>query len=353
MEEYLAAVHDEIEAYADSGAFAGRIADTVYFGGGTPSLADPDQIAELITRIHRAFPLLEHAEITLETNPETVSYDKLRGFLGAGVTRVSLGVQSLQAHVLRALRRAHTPERVFRAYDDARSAGCTNLNLDLIYGIPSQSRSEWSATLETALRMGPDHLSAYALTPEPDTVFGAAIAEGRTALPPDDEVQAQERLLHAALDRTGFRRYEISNYARPGSACRHNLHYWSGDDWLGLGASAHSHLAGHYWWNRFDPIEYLAASRDRAWVEERESLRPEQRLAEGLAFGLRMVEGVDTERLRERIGVDPWAQYGPVLERLISFGLIFRAESLIRLTEFGFAHADTVAASFFERNVKK
>ena len=348
LEEYLEAVHEELDAYAESGAFAGRIADTVYFGGGTPSLASPDQIATLIGHIRRAFPLAERTEITLEANPETVSYDKFRGFVEAGITRISLGVQSLQAHVLRALRRAHTPQRVFQAYDDARRAGCGNLNLDLIYGIPGQSRSDWAVTLETVFRMGPDHLSAYALTPEPGTVLGTEVVEERVALPDDEEIRAQERLLQAALERNGFHRYEISNYARPGTACRHNRHYWSGDDWLGLGASAHSHLAGHRWWNWFDPIRYLTASRDRAWVEAHESLRPEQRMAEGLAFGLRMVDGVDTEILRERTGVDPWDRYGAVIGRLIEFGLATHAGGSVRLTEFGLAHADTVAASFFE-----
>jgi oxygen-independent coproporphyrinogen-3 oxidase len=343
---YQDAVHCEIDARAHSGAYVGRTARTLYFGGGTPSLAAPSEIAGLIDHCRRAFALASDAEITLEANPETVSYDRLRGFLNAGVTRISLGVQSFDPHELTALRRAHSSERVARAWEAARRAGCANLSLDLIYGIPDQTPETWTATVDAALALEPDHLSAYALTPEAGTAFGLAVEERRAALPSDDEVDTLETVLHDRLDAAGFSRYEISNYARPGRACRHNLLYWSGDDWLGLGASAHSHVAGRRWWNHFDADDYVREGKDGRWTAGRERLTPERHLAEALAFGIRMIGGIDGDRLRARFAVDPWERYAQPLDRLIAMGLVEPRRPLIRLTPRGLDLADMIAEEF-------
>jgi oxygen-independent coproporphyrinogen-3 oxidase len=343
---YQDAVHCEIDAHAHSGAYAGRTARTLYFGGGTPSLAAPSEIAGLIDHCRRAFALASDAEITLEANPETVSYDRLRGFLDAGVTRISLGVQSFDQRELTALRRAHSSVRVARAWEAARRAGCANLSLDLIYGIPDQTPETWTATVDAALALEPDHLSAYALTPEAGTAFGLAVEEGRAALPSDDEVDTLEAVLHDRLDAAGFYRYEISNYARPGHACRHNLLYWSGDDWLGLGASAHSHVDGRRWWNHFGADDYIQAGQHGRWTAGRERLTPERRLAEALAFGIRMIGGIDGDRLRARFAVDPWERYAQPLDGLIAMGLVEPRRPLIRLTPQGLDLADMIAAEF-------
>ena len=368
MASYVEGVHREIEAYNRRGVFAGRTASTLYFGGGTPSLAAPAAIRALIAHCRLAFSLASDAEITLETNPETVSYDRLRAFLDAGVTRISLGVQSLDPHELVNLRRAHTADRVVRVFEQARQAGCTNLNVDLIYGIPGQSHDTWRNTLTGALALHPDHLSAYALTPETGTPFGTAIEDGRTWLPPDEDIETLETILHDALRAKGFGRYEISNYARVGAphrmlkpddarvtpparpdfACRHNVLYWSCDDWLGIGASAHSHRDGQRWWNHFDPIDYLREGQSDGWAAGQESLDRTHQMAEALAFGVRMIEGVDGERLHARIGLDPWEQYGQTIERLIATGLIEAGRPMLRLTTRGLALADTVGAAFFE-----
>jgi oxygen-independent coproporphyrinogen-3 oxidase len=343
---YQDAVHCEIDAHAHGGAYAGRTARTLYFGGGTPSLAAPSEIAGLIDHCRQAFALASDAEITLEANPETVSYDRLRGFLDAGVTRISLGVQSFDPRELTVLRRAHSSERVARAWEAARRAGCANLSLDLIYGIPDQTPETWTATVDAALALEPDHLSAYALTPEAGTAFGLAVEEGRAALPSDDEVDTLEAVLHDRLDAAGFYRYEISNYARPGRACRHNLLYWSGDDWLGLGASAHSHVDGRRWWNHFDADDYVREGEDGRWTAGREQLTPERCLAEALAFGIRMIGGIDGDRLRARFAVDPWERYAQPLDRLIAMGLVEPRRPLIRLTPRGLDLADMIAAEF-------
>ena len=368
MASYVDGVHREIETYARREVFAGQTAATLYFGGGTPSLAAPAAIRALIEHCRLAFSLTPDAEITLETNPETVSYDRLRAFIDAGVTRISLGVQSLDPHELVSLRRAHTADRVVRVFEQARQAGCANLNVDLIYGIPGQSHDTWRNTLNEALALHPDHLSAYALTPETGTPFGTAVEDGRTALPTDGHIETLETILHDALRANGFGRYEISNYARIGTthrmpepedacgalparldfACRHNVLYWSCDDWLGIGASAHSHQDGRRWWNHFDPTEYLMEGRSDAWAAGQESLDRTHRLAEALAFGVRMIAGVDGEKLHARIGLDPWEQHGRTIEGLIARGLIEAQRPTLRLTTRGLALADTVGAAFIE-----
>ncbi|MBI3606386.1 MAG: coproporphyrinogen III oxidase family protein [Nitrospirae bacterium] len=368
MPSYLDGVHREIDAYARRELFAGRTASTLFFGGGTPSLAPPGAISALIAHCRRVFSLTSDAEITLEANPETVSYDRLRAFIDGGITRISLGVQSLDPHELVSLHRAHTADRAVRVFEQARRAGCANLNVDLIYGIPGQSAETWNDTVAAALALNPNHLSAYALTPETGTPFGTAIEDGRTSLPQDEDIEILEKILHDALRAGGFGRYEISNYARLGAAhrmpepddarfvppvrpdfaCRHNVLYWSCDDWLGVGASAHSHLDGHRWWNHFDPLDYLKAGQSEAWAAGQDSLDPPRRLAEALAFGVRMIEGVDGEKWHARLGLDLWERYGPTIERLIAMGLIEARRPVLRLTTQGLALADTVGAAFFE-----
>ncbi len=369
MASYVDGVHREIDAYVQRELFAGRTASTLFFGGGTPSLASPGAISALIAHCRVAFSLTSDAEITLETNPETVSYDRLRAFIDAGVTRISLGVQSLDPRELVSLRRAHTADRVMRVFEQTRRAGCTNLNIDLIYGIPGQSAETWSNTVASAMALNPDHLSAYALTPETGTPFGTAIENGRTSLPPDEHIEILEGILHDALRAQGFTRYEISNYARLGASqhtpdpddarfarparpdfsCRHNILYWSCDDWLGVGASAHSHLDGRRWWNHFDPLDYLKGGQADAWTAGQESLDRTQQLAEALAFGVRMIEGINGDGLYARVGLDPWEQYGQTIERLVETGLMEARRPLLRLTTRGLALADSVGAAFFER----
>jgi oxygen-independent coproporphyrinogen-3 oxidase len=344
---YLEAIHREIDAHARRGTWARRRADTLYFGGGTPSLASPTAIASLIAHSRCAFALTPDAEITLEVNPETASYDRLRGFLEAGVTRLSIGVQSLDRRELTVLSRAHPPERALRAVEQAQRTGCTNVNVDLIYGIPGQSRVTWAATVEAILAMAPDHLSAYALTPEIGTPYGDSVDEGRTDAPAGEILTEFEAVLHTALQNAGLVRYEISNYAGPGRRCRHNLRYWSSGDWLGIGASAHSHLEGWRWWNHFETVDYLQYGREGAWIDGQEELEPGTRLAEALAVGVRMVDGIDGEALRASVGIDPWERHRATLEHLITLGLIAPTKPAIQPTQRGLSFADTVAESFF------
>lgn len=342
---YLVALHQELDRLSDLGV--GRTVQSVYFGGGTPSLLAPAALSGLLTHCRQSFRLAPDAEITLEANPETVTHDRIRGYLEAGVNRISMGVQSLDPEELAELGRPHSAERAIAAYHAIRRAGCRNVNLDLLYGLPGQTVGAWYDTLAHVLDLGPDHVSAYALTPEPGTEIGASIMNGLLTLPADDVIEGQETVLYQAIARAGLLRYEISNYAKPGSTCRHNCLYWHCDDWLGFGASAHSHVAGRRWWNYFEPVDYIHGIRQHASVAGMETLPVDRQINEAVSFGLRMLEGVSRPRLTRRFGTDPWVLKAKGISQLVAGGLLEDDSQTIRLTPRGLALADSVAASLF------
>lgn len=345
MAPYLEALHQEIDQSASRAN--GRTVQSVYFGGGTPSLLAPTALAGVLVHCRQAFSIAPNAEITLEANPETVTEARIRAYLDAGVNRVSMGVQSLQDQTLLNLGRPHTADRAIAAYHAIREAGCNNVNLDLLYGLPGQTLDDWRDTLERTLDLDPDHLSAYALTPEPGTEIGTAVASGDLALPADDMIEQQETLLHDTIASVGLTRYEISNYAKTGRACRHNVAYWRCNDWIGLGASAHSHLAGHRWWNQFDPTEYIQGVYQHMNIAGMERLTLDQQFNEVLAFGLRLTEGVPRTRVSQQFGLTAWTAKAKSLAHLVAQGLVEQDQENIRLTSHGLKHADFVAVSLF------
>ncbi len=343
MAPYVRALHKEIEEVASIGV--GRTVQSVYFGGGTPSLLAPEALRGLLRHLRQAFDVAGEAEVTLEANPETVTDVRIRGFLDTGVNRISMGIQSLDPEELAMLGRPHSAQRALAAFQTIRRAGCRNINVDLLYGVPGQTVVGWYDSLTRALGLDPDHLSAYALTPERGTEIGAAVASGTVALGTEDVILGQELVLYTALERAGLRRYEVSNFAKPGRACRHNLLYWRCDDWIGLGASAHSHVDGRRWWNCFDPEDYITSvgqGRGRA-IAGQETLTSEERISEGLAFGLRTAEGVSRARFKMRFGTDPWTLKVQTFRQLVGQGLMDQDDQTIRLTARGLAVADSVA----------
>lgn len=267
-------------------------ATSVFFGGGTPSLLP----AEALLRILRSVPKEPGAEITVECNPDTVDAAKLAAYAVGGVNRCSFGVQSMAPHVLAALGRTHAPDNVVRGVEWARRAGIAQVNLDLIYGTPGESLDDWRSTLDATLALEPDHVSAYALTVEPGTPLGRAVALGERAAP-DDDLQAEayataDEMLSAA----GFAWYEISSWARPGAPCRHNLGYWDGSDYLGIGCAAHGHTAGRRWWNVRTPERYVdAISSGRSPESGEELLDSPARHEESRALALRTSMGIPRE----------------------------------------------------------
>jgi oxygen-independent coproporphyrinogen III oxidase len=311
----------EAEAAAKSAA-AGLRFDTLYIGGGTPSLLGEDQVAAVRDLALNRFPL-EIAEFTLEANPVAGGPDLVRGWRFAGVTRLSVGVQSFDDGVLRTLGRPYTAADALRFCLAARQAGFDSLSIDLMIGVPGETPEAVGRTLEAVRGLAPDHVSAYFL----ENVEGLPFAEVLARHPVDEDaaVDAYDRV-RGSLEEAGLARYEISNFARPGRECRHNLKYWRYEPFLGLGPSASSHLRGRRWTNRASLGGWAEAldNRGAAWDEVVE-LDPAAAAREALVFGLRLVRGVDAAELRERTGVDVFSLYAREIDELASDGLLVQA----------------------------
>jgi oxygen-independent coproporphyrinogen-3 oxidase len=274
-------------------------AQTVFFGGGTPSLLDPGDLARLLEAVDAAFGLAPGAEVTLEANPESVDPLRLRALCQAGFTRISLGMQSAAPRVLAALDRRHAPGRPVAAAREAREAGFEHVNLDLIYGAPGESDADWEASLRAVLDAGADHVSAYALVVEPGTRLAARVRRGELAAPEDDVLAHRYRMADELLCGAGLPWYEISNWAAGEAArSRHNLGYWRSGDWWGVGPGAHSHVGGVRWWNVLHPRAYaerLATGASPA--AGRELLSDAERRTERLMLELRLREGLALDEL--------------------------------------------------------
>ena len=264
--------------------------DTVFVGGGTPTLVPADDLVDVLARI----PRRDGAEVTVEANPDSVSAESLRTYRDGGVTRMSFGVQSMSAHVLLGLGRTHDPANVHRAVEWCRAAGFETFNLDLIMGAAGETVDDWDATLDAVIDLAPPHVSAYSLTVEPGTPLAADLARH-----PDDDDQATKYLRTVErLGDAGYDWYEVSNWARPGHECRHNLLYWDGGDYLGFGCAAHSHVRGRRWWNLRTPERSIEAVESGVSTEAAgETLDAGTRRVEGLQLALRTRRGVPTDAL--------------------------------------------------------
>jgi oxygen-independent coproporphyrinogen-3 oxidase len=313
---------------------------SVFVGGGTPTLLPPGDLGRLLARLRELLVFAAGAEVTVEANPETVDDAMAEGLAAAGVTRVSMGAQSFDDRVLAALGRVHDADRVRTAVATLRAAGVPALNLDLIYGGPGEDAGSWAATLEAALALEPEHLSAYALTIEPATKFGRLVAAGRMAEPGEDGLADRYDIACGVLAAAGYHHYEVSNWARATHASRHNLTYWRRGRYLGLGAGAHEFDGATRRWNVDGVPAYLAAIRDqRRPTSGEERLDAGQARFEALALRLRTVEGLDPDEARS-LGADPMGTQAQELRRA---GLLAPGPGL-KLTEKGmFLHGEVVA----------
>jgi len=319
---------------------------SVFLGGGTPSLLPDEALAELLEHLRARFGVEAAAEITVECNPESVSLERLAGYRRAGVTRISLGVQSLDDRILPTLDRLHTAAQAREAFDAARAAGFEDVSVDLIYGLPGLDLATWEETVRGALGWAPDHLSAYALTLDEGSLWNAAAsagrAGGRIVLPPEETVTAQySRLVQLAAE-ADFEHYEISNYARPGHRSAHNQIYWHAEEYLGLGPGACGFL-GDVRYGNVKPVERYRAmvAAGDAPVESHETLTPRQRLAERLILGLRLGDGIPSAWLEERVALAP-ARLPATLEAWRERGLLAESDGRVRLTETGFLLSDAL-----------
>jgi len=330
--EYTSALVTEMDL-AEPGSIR-----SIYIGGGTPTVLPLSHFERVFEAIRRRFPPATGTEITVEANPGTVSPAKLEGLRALGVTRLSLGVQSFVEQELRLLGRIHCAPDAIEAFQAGREAGFDNLSLDLIYGLPRQSLDSWSASLQQALALHPDHLSLYALTVEEDTPLAAGIAQGRLPAPDPDLAADMYELAQEMLSGAGFVHYEISNWARsPEFVCRHNLTYWHNEPYLGIGAGAHSWRQGRRWSNLTRPEEYIRCVRSglAAAVTE-ETIGPELEMGETMMLGLRLLdEGVTFARFQARFGLDLRVQYANALEELAALGLIQTTAERVVLSRRG------------------
>jgi oxygen-independent coproporphyrinogen-3 oxidase len=341
----------EDPAYTDVGrsfsSGVGKRVDTIYFGGGTPSLLDPAEVASIIGIIRDRFAVDSDSEITLETNPETVDRAKLERFRAAGVNRLSFGVQSFQDTELRRLGRIHSADRARQAVTEARAAGFDNVSLDLMMWLPGQSVASWLRNVEALIEAGPDHASLYLLELYPNAPLKEEMARAGWSLAPDEDaaemyLRAMERLEAAGLDQ-----YEISNVARPGRRSRHNLKYWTDGAWLAFGCGAHATHDGARWKNVAGTEDYITRVMSGVSPEcERRVLTRGERLEEAIFTGLRLSEGIDADAAGRRYGVDVFQKYGDALRPFIEAGWLVHAGGRLRLTRDGMLMANEVMAVF-------
>ena len=358
---YVAALVREI---ADAGDR--READTIFFGGGTPSLLAPAEVEAIITACREAYQITPDAEVTLETNPETVTADRLAAFGAAGVNRLSLGVQSFDDGELQRLGRIHSAARAAEAVQLARRAGFASISLDLMFWLPGQSRASWHSSLARAIELGPDHISFYMLELYPNAPLREVMARaevsaaqggpgsagmsgpgGAWSQQSDDEAADMYLEGLSLLDAAGYRQYEISNVARPGHASRHNLKYWSMGSWRGFGCGAHSTMDGARWRNVSGTADYVARVERGASVitDHREPSRDEW-VGEAIFTGLRLTAGVDSADLAARYGGNPLEANGEDLAGWKEAGLVWTSGTRLGLTRTGMLLSNEILARF-------
>ncbi|MBI2965111.1 MAG: radical SAM family heme chaperone HemW [Chloroflexi bacterium] len=336
---------------------------TIFFGGGTPSYLPAGALARLTETIRLGFAVAADAEVTAEANPDDCTPERLESMRAAGINRISLGVQSLDDGLLKVLGRRHDSSQAIRAFGAARAAGFANASLDLMFGLPGQTMAQWTSTFEKALALGPDHVSMYGLTVEPNTAFASDIAAGRLATPDGDLAADMYEFAIDRMSRLGYRHYEISNWALPGRESRHNLAYWRNAAYLGAGPGAHSYLGQWRFANLKSPREYIRRTSELAHLPPRafpsrtptqgsilaaieqvraagvlesvEAIAPPLEMAETMMMGLRLDDGIDAQAFRDRFGVAVDTVYGSEIRELVGLGLIEFDMRGVRLTARG------------------
>ncbi len=338
---------DAVEAEAALVPWDSRRVETAFWGGGTPGLLKPAELQQLgrIMLLYAGQP----AEWTVELAPATVTPDRLAVLKELGVTRVSLGVQSFDAGLLDALGRQHSPAQIYRAYELLRTQGFASVNLDLMFALPGQTEAQWRADLAEAVRLAPDHLSTYCLTFEEDTALWVKLSQGRVKLDPAKEAAFYVKTWEF-LEATGYPQYEVSNFARPGHQCRHNLNTWHMHEWVGLGPSGASQHAG---WRAANPSDLALWHADvaagRRATADRVALTNDLLAADSVIFGLRMNDGVSLPRLRRRFPSPGWTGLEDLLPKLLLGGLLLATvEGRISLTPRGRLLADAIGADILE-----
>lgn len=352
VEEYVRALVTEIGYYQE---FSKKYeVSTVFFGGGTPSLLTGEQMQRIMDALRQSFSFRETVEITMEANPGTVTVEKLRAYQKAGINRLSFGLQSVNNEELKLLGRIHTYEEFLESYEAARNAGFQNINVDLISAIPKQTIRSWEQTLQTIIRLQPEHISAYSLIVEEGTPFAKLYGEGcemEHLLPTEEEERRMYERTEELLWEAGYHRYEISNYAKVGYECEHNLGYWERKEYLGLGLGASSLIEETRFSNTEVMEEYLQNVKNPQLLRKgQEGLDRQEQMEEFVFLGLRKMKGIREERFADLFGEDIWNCYGDNLKRMIQKGLLEKEEGALRLTRKGIDISNYVFAEILSED---
>ena len=344
-EVYISALLAEIDHYAVK--LKEKRVPTVFFGGGTPTILPPDHLDKILGRVKNRFDLTQNCEISIEANPATVECETLEQIRLSGFNRISIGVQSFDAEELKLLERVHSQEEIHTTVDRARQAGFNNLSLDLMFSLPGQSPEKWKSHLQQAVNKKPDHLSAYGLTIEPATSFFKLQERGLLQLPHEDIQLEMLETTIGFLQSAGYEHYEISNYAKSGYECQHNLNYWNNGEYLGLGAGASSYLNGERFKNINLPSRYIREVQvGGTAVESTERLEPLHAMGETIMLGLRQLKGISIENFENRFQVSFNTVYGKVLAPLLEERLITLNQNRMALSRKGLFIADSVILKF-------
>jgi len=354
ISHFLAALKKEMQlASRVSSAF-----DTLYIGGGTPSVLEADDVARIIGNVFKHFKILPEPEVTVEVNPGTVTLEDMTNYRNSGVNRLNIGVQSFQAENLRFLGRIHTAEQALLSIDRARQAGFANVGLDLIYGLPVQTENNWLEDLVRAVEMNPEHLSCYMLTRESGTPLDKEVAAGRLRLAGEETLRGLFETTIDYLTGHGFLHYEVSNFARLTKdddstwKSRHNLKYWSFAPYIGLGPSAHSFIEPTRYWNQKSVRNYIRKLQNgKLPIAEKENLTREQLLMEAIYLGFRTTKGIDLAGLKEKFGIDFLKQFNEIIADFKKEGYLKVTKTRCALTVRGMALLDSITAAFTNQDV--
>ena len=341
---YLDALKKEIEYYADKFS-TGRIFTTIFFGGGTPSLIEPNQIEEIILCLKNNFSISDDAEITMETNPGTVNGDKLKEFMNAGINRISIGIQTFDDDELKFLTRIHNKQTAIETVWLAKKAGFININVDLIFNLPKQTKEKWLLNLHTALDLPITHLSAYSLILERGTILNKLVLDKKVVLQDEDYDAELYELTIEFMTRNDFIQYEVSNFAKKGFECRHNLAYWQYKDYLGFGTSAHSFVNGKRWWN-YSPLKFYvdAVMKKGNAVIGDELLTEQQKKEEFIMLALRS-NGLNVVEFNQKFGLDWYQKKRNQIKTYLQNDWLIDRNDTLTLTPKGYAVCDEIVAN--------
>lgn len=343
--EMIAAISKEL--YLQKDYLQGERIETIYWGGGTPSLLTGKEIRSILDTLRSIHSVSAAAEITLEVNPDDLNPLSLREFREAGITRLSLGVQTFHTHQLKSLNRIHDAAAAIKSFHEAREAGFNNISIDLMYSLPGETIDDWKEDIRQVVALNPEHISCYSLTIEEKTVFGKWAATGKLKPEPDETAARHLEILMDELERAGYEHYEISNFAKPGMRARHNSNYWGGIKYLGVGPGAHSFNGVSRQFNISNNYAYLKSMQAGTLPFEKEILTRENKINEYLLTSLRTAEGADLALLKRLYGYDLMKEHEEYLSQLLNRQFITLQNHILKLTNTGKLLADKISSDLF------